>query len=398
MNDDILLSRGGIYVEGGSTLVTKGNMLTFDYGSSLTVDGVVLNYETLSVLDSNNVQPTRDVDPNSTRIALLNGGLIRRIRGVQVGPLVLTEDEPFEIVRISENLDVAPTKELIIASDITFNGSTNAIVFAKSQTPLLEVQAGKTLKLQNVVLRNFNFDYLKMGEGSRILFDDKTKIELNDTQSINTTYTFYGNTIIDGQGKILNFGDHGNIELHSSILFEDVILYGISGSQLHGWDDSSTLSFQRVTLYLDNDFTLTKGHFEVIDWLDVVGTATFDYNTDKQSIIWERATMTIGANATFYYNPPTSNRDLLLFKDDRSILALNGGTLVSSTTGMRLLGGTFQVENDSFVLSEQNGSVSESIEFGDGTDGLNDCIIDLISGSNMYILSGQVNYNNVLFQ
>ncbi|KKQ32630.1 MAG: hypothetical protein US49_C0006G0081 [candidate division TM6 bacterium GW2011_GWF2_37_49] len=398
MNSDYTFTSGGIYVDGGSAIVTKGNIINFDSVSSLTVDGVVLNYETLSVLDSNNIQPTRDLDPNSKHVALLNGGLIRRIIGVQVGPLVLNPPTPFQTIRISENLNVAPTKELIIANDLTFDGSTNAMVFAKSQNPLLIVQPGKTLVLKNVLLQDFNFNYLNLGLESKIIFDNKSKIVLNDSQSVNTTYTFRGDTIIDGQGKILTFDDGGGIELHSSIKFENAVLYGISGSQLAGWDDSSTMTFQNVTLYLDDNFTLTKGHFEVIDSLDVVGTGSFIYSTDKSSIIWERATMTIGANATFYYNPPVADRDLIIFKDDRSIFALNGGTLVSSTTGMRLLGGTFQVENDAFVAGSPSNVTSESIEFGDGVNGYNDCIINLISSANMYVLSGAVNYNNVLLQ
>lgn len=398
MDDNYTLTAGGLYVNGATTIVTKGNILTFDYGSTLTVDGAVFNYETLSVLDSNNVQPTRDIDPNSKRIAFLNGGLIRRVKGVQVGPLVLNPATPNQTIRISDNLDISPTKELIIANDLTFDGSTNAMIFAKSQNPLLIVKPGKTLNLRNVVLQDFKFDYLSLGDGSRVIFDDKSKIILSDSQSLNTTYTFRGETIIDGQGKILTFDDHGGIELHSSVRFENAVLYGISGSQLAGWDDSSTMTFQQVTLYLDNDFTLTKGHFEVIDWLDVIGTGSFVYSTDKSSIIWERATMNIGEKATFYYNPPIANRDLIVLKDDRSIFALNGGTLVSSATGMRLLGGTFQIENDAYVAGKNGAASSESIELGDGVDSYNDCIVNLISSANMYVLSGAVNYNNVLLQ
>lgn len=398
MNDDVTLSSGGLYVEGQSTLVSKGNILTFDYGSSLSVDGVVFNYETLSVLDSNNIQPTRDVDPNNTRVALLNSGLIRRVKGVQVGPLVLNPSTPFQTIRISENLELAPTKELIIANDLVFNGSTNAIVFTKSQKPLIDVQPGKTLKFENVVLRNFSFDYLHMGANSKIIFDDKTRIELVDSMDLNGSYTFRGETVINGQNNFLNFTRLGGIELHSSIAFEDITLYGLSGTQLHGWDDSSTVSFQRVTLYLDTDFTFTKGHFEVLDWFDVVGSGTFHYQTNQSSIIWPYATMTMGNYATFYYDPIVANRDLIVFVDDRSIFALDGGMLVSSTTGMRLLGGTFQVSNDSFLLSKSNAALSESIQFGDGVDEYNDCIVNLISSANMYVDSGLLNYNNVLLE
>ncbi|MFA6535519.1 MAG: hypothetical protein WCS92_04640 [Candidatus Babeliales bacterium] len=398
MDDNYTFTYGGIYVEGPSTIVTKNYMLNFDNESSLTVDGVALNYETLSVLDSNNIQPTRDADLNSKKVAFLNNGIIRRVKGVQVGPLVLNPTVAFDTVRISDDIDIAPTKEIIVVNDVTFNGSTNAINFAKSANPLITIQAGKTLNFTNVALRNFKFDYLNLEPGAKIIFDDKTRIELLDTQNLNTTYTFRGNTVIDGMGKQLTFGPYGGIELHSSVQFEDIILYGISGSKLSGWDDSSTMTFQRVTLYLDNDFTLTKGHFEVIDWLDVVGSATFNYNTNKQSIIWDHATMTFWGDSTFHYMPPVANRDLINFVDERSVFSLNGGTISSTTTGMRLLGGSLQLNNDCYMKNPGALADSEGIQLGDGIDATNDCIITFITGANFNTLSGRFVYNNVALE
>jgi hypothetical protein len=396
MNSDYTFTYGGVYVEGPATVVTKHHMLTFDYGSSMTVDGVALNYETLSVLDSNNIQPSLDQDLYSTRIALINAGLIRRIQGVQVGPLVLNPEIPGDTVRISQDIAAAPTKEIVVVNDVTFNGSSNAIVFSDSKNPLIVVQPGKMLTFTDVELKNFKFSYISLGEGSRILFDDKTRIELIDTEAINTTFTFKGETIIDGANNALIFYDHGAIELHSSIKFQDIILYGVSGTQLSGWDDNSTMTFQRVELYLDDSFTLTKGHIEILDWLDLTGSATFIYNTNKQSIIWEHGTFTV--YTTFHYDPPIANRDLIKFVDDRSILALNGGTLSSTTTGMRLMGGKLLIQNDSYMENFGAVAISEGVELGDGVDQTNDCLAVFDANCNFNIVSGIFTYNNVALE
>ena len=133
----------------------------------------------------------------------------------------------------------------------------------------------------------------------------------------------------------------------------------------------------------------------MLDWLDVVGSATFIYSTDKQSIIWDRAEMAILGNATFHYAPPTNNRDLIYFVDDRSVFALNGGTLSSSTTGMRLLGGSLKLENDCYMRNEGAVAESEGIQVGDGIDPLNDFLIEFVAGANFNCLSGLFVYNNV---
>jgi hypothetical protein len=106
--------------------------------------------------------------------------------------------------------------------------------------------------------------------------------------------------------------------------------------------------------------------------------------------------MTIWGNATFNYMPPIANRDLIKFIDETSLFGLNGGTLASTTTGMRFLGGSFQLNNDCY-LTNYGGAIhtSEGIQLGDGIDPINDCFITFITGANLNTLSGLFVYNNV---
>ena len=160
----------------------------------------------------------------------------------------------------------------------------------------------------------------------------------NGTIRVNGSGPLYINNV-----KLTGLGT-GKFEFeknNSQIMFSNV---EIQTNKNYTFTYNLTMTFQGVTLYLDNDFTLSSGHFEVINSLDIVGTATFNYNTDKQSIIWDHSTMTIWGNATFNYMPPVANRDLIYFTDETSVFALNGGTLASTTTGMRLLGWVFPVK------------------------------------------------------
>lgn len=243
-------------------------------------------------------------------------------------------------------------------------------------------------------------------------------VNLNSNVVLDGRWTFSGPAVLNGNGNTLDFSN-GVIRVDGSgpLYINNVTLTGlgtgkfefgnnnpqimfsnveIQTNDIYTFTNCLTMTFQGVTLYLDNDFTLSCGHFEVINSLDVVGSATLNYATDQQSIIWDHSTMTIWGDATFNYNPPVANRDLIYFIDETSVFGLNGGTLASSTTGMCLLGGSFQLNNDCYLTNFGAVAESEGIQLGDGIDPANDCIFIFITGANFNTLSGLFVYNNVL--
>ena len=84
--------------------------------------------------------------------------------------------------------------------------------------------------------------------------------------------------------------------------------------------------------------------------------------------------------------------------DDRAVLALNGGTIASTPTGIRLMGGTFQINNDCYLRNDGASSQSEGIQLGDGLDETNDCLVEFITGANFNTLSGLFVYQNVALE
>lgn len=254
-----------------------------------------------------------------------------------------------------------------------------------------------------------------------IVWKNSPIIELNNNVVLDGRWTFSGPCVLNGNGNTIDMSK-GKIRVSSGPLYiNNATLTGVGTGKFEFENDDPpqiifsnveiqtnanytftydiTVTFRGVTLYLDNDFTMADGHFEVINSLDVVGTATLNYNTDEQSIIWDHTTMTVWGNATFNYMPPIANRDLIHFVDDTSVFGLNGGTLASTTTGMRFLGGSFQLNNDCYLTNYGPGAAvaeSEGIQLGDGIDPTNDCLFTFITGANFNTLSGQFVYNNVL--
>lgn len=254
-----------------------------------------------------------------------------------------------------------------------------------------------------------------------IVWNHSPVLNLNSNVVLDGRWTFSGPCVLNGNGNTLDISK-GAIRVKSGPLYiNNLTLKGLGTGILEFENNNPpqiifsnveiqtnknytftyniTMTFQGVTLYLDNNFNMSNGHFEVINSLDIVGTATLNYNTDKQSIIWDKTTMTVWGNATFNYMPPVANRDLIHFVDDSSVLSLNGGTLASTTTGMRMLGGSFQLNNDCYLRNYGPGPAvvaPQGIQLGDGIDPTNDCLITFITGANLNTLSGLFVYNNVL--
>lgn len=253
-----------------------------------------------------------------------------------------------------------------------------------------------------------------------IIWNHSPVLNLNSNVVLDGRWTFSGPSVLNGNGNTLDFSK-GTIRVKSGPLYvNNVILKGLGTGKLEfDFDDpptiffsnviiqtngnytltyNITMTFQGVTLFLDNNFTLSDGRFEVINSLDLVGTATFNYNTDKSSIIWDKTTMTVWWNTTFNYMPTIANRDLINFVNDSSVLALNGGTIASTTTGMRFLGGSMQLNNDCYLRNFGAIADSEGIQLGDGIDPTNDCLLTFITGANFNTLSGRLVYNNVALE
>jgi hypothetical protein len=96
----------------------------------------------------------------------------------------------------------------------------------------------------------------------------------------------------------------------------------------------------------------------------------------------------------FVYQPPTDNRDLVSLTDRSSKLFIDGCSLSSSTTGMRLTRGTLVVDYINNIFNSGATSLSEGICFGDGNAD-NDLNIQIKPGGSLSLINGMIDYANV---
>jgi hypothetical protein len=384
MDRNYTVTQGGIYVDGESTIYVKNWILNFDQNGSLTVDGTCLWYDLLDqeshVVDWYSIKPTKDNDLQQAHIAYLNDGVIRRIDGGGSSPIIWAG-----VNYLHEDLWLSPDHYAIVIDDKVVLGRSHSIHFSRTDDPiehythpLIEVQDGKTLTLLNIVLENFSPNHISLGTDSSVSFSDKTTIELFGNTDLNETWTFVGDCIIRGMGHTLTLGENGNIVVqksdvvHSSVLFDDITIEGISGNKIRCIDNTGTLSFNGVTWIQDENYSFTVGHIDIVGSMVMKGDSevVFAYETNEESKIWQDSSLKLDTGFTFSYAPnDRSQRDLIQMADETAIIFMNGATLRSTKAGLRLTKGTLILDHKNLLYNQDSDGdpatdMSDAVAFG----------------------------------
>lgn len=398
MDHNTTFTRGGWYVNGASTVVAKNNVLEFALVSSLTIDGCALAYETLEFADQANIRPQRSNDPGQAHLISLNNGAIVRPR-YDVFNVINVDIAP--TLTLFRYLLVSPDSRLNATDNLTINGNTHVAYFTRI-VPAIDgeiviINGNKTLTFQNIVLRDFSSTDVKFGNtASKLIFDDRVTMEIF-TSDLNYTWTFQGNSVLDGVGRTLTLGPNGKIVVvkGAQLTIRDITIKGLAANKIRCDTNVSNLVFDgNVNLFLDSDFTLSTGSFTVNGDLDLSGTFTFHYTSGQVSSINRKSRLTLRPGTTFRYAPSVASKDLLDMQDPSAELFLNGATLATTTTGMRLRKGTLSVDRKSYLKNQGGVSDSQAIIFGDGT-AVNDLQIQIVPAASLQLITGKLLYNNV---
>lgn len=252
---------------------------------------------------------------------------------------------------------------------------------------------------------NINYQWLYMESHdlnvtSTIYWDcDDGYIMPDSDMRLSSVWTISGVCSVLGTGKnAFIFNPTGQIVLErgATLYFKDVTVRGVKEGQIYCKDNSGTLIFDNVTWTQDADFTFSMGSIEIYNKLVMDGpNTTFSYCSNRQSAIQRRAELDLSQDFKFFYNPPSSDRNLFGFADGTGTLLLNGATLSSSCTGFQLTTGRVIVNGNCSLVSQAH-NFAESIILGDGVDADNDLRIDILPESKLEIASGYVQYKNVL--
>jgi hypothetical protein len=216
-------------------------------------------------------------------------------------------------------------------------------------------------------------------------------IHLNSKISLSNTWTISGNCIINGNNNELYLEDKGNIivERGSILTLKNILLSGLSEYQLRCMDNSGVIILDNSTLMLDGNYTVSLGSAEFINKVDISGTGTFCYYSNKSSLIHKNSILTVCDGMTFrigdYTNQPLTfyNVTSKLKQENSNFYIGELGVLI--TKGTTIHDGTVNIEMDST-------STANGLQFGDGTVE-NDLTVLFNPSSVLNIRNGHVLYN-----
>ena len=225
------------------------------------------------------------------------------------------------------------------------------------------------------------------------IFED-VSINFNTDVTLSASVQFEGTCLIEGNNHILDLsGSIIKINPASTLIMRNVLLVGVSGTNIRFLDSLATLTLENVMWTQDDDYTMTLGHIDFFGEVTINGGKTFAYQSDQVSTINSYATVLIDHGVTFSYDPSSANSSLLAMTDETSTLFLQNATLHSTATGLELTKGTLVVEGASAFSSEAIVQ-AEAIKIGDGT-AANDLTIEVLPGASLSLSSGYLDYNNV---
>ena len=220
----------------------------------------------------------------------------------------------------------------------------------------------------------------------------------------NVDLKFITSGIIDGQGHSWTFGYNSKIRFdeYITVTLRNIRLNNVrthsdgnaSISILNPW--RSKLVLQNSEINMSDNFSFTSGELFLHGDVRICGTTQFNYTSTSFARIANASQLYFGQGVTFSYGPSIiDNRDLIHMEDATSLIYLNGCTLKSTTTGLRLKTGKLIIDGKiiAYNQDDKNGaatSLSQAISFGDGVGDLN---VEIMPAANIEMMSGILDVN-----
>ncbi|MFH1319429.1 MAG: hypothetical protein ABII90_02090, partial [Bacteroidota bacterium] len=163
--------------------------------------------------------------------------------------------------------------------------------------------------------------------------------------------TFTSDGIIDGQGHSLIFGTTAQILIDSNVtltlknLTVKNNLNTILIPPVKCLDQQSKLVLDNVKFALNDDFAFKTGQIYIHDDVIFTGSSKFIYQSVLPSYIQPHSTLYFDKNTTFDYSPSSTKNDLITMMDKTASIYLNGATLQTTDTGIKLTKGQLFLDN-----------------------------------------------------
>jgi len=211
--------------------------------------------------------------------------------------------------------------------------------------------------LSSNLLTPFNF------EKKHLLFQN-ANLTLNSDTVFTTTVEFEGECSINANNYEIDLSQ-GFIKLSndSTLNIENTIINGIQNNNIFCSNNAGVLNLKNIEWNLMNDYTFTIGALSIQDKFKINSNqSSFTYSSDQNSKVQEYTEFILGVNTRFSYAPSIANKGLFQLESDSSILTLeSGSTLHSTSTGLRFENGVIRVSGSSVIKND--GTVeAESID------------------------------------
>lgn len=178
-------------------------------------------------------------------------------------------------------------------------------------------------------------------------------------------------TIIEGHGNSINLSDNAEIFVDDNVTLtlRNIVINnsrnGIENPAIKLTSNRSKLALDNTILNMANDFYVSRGQLFIHNDVSFTGTNALVYRSPMPSFITSKSTLNFDLNSIFDFRPSTTGtpqllaKDLLFMQDATSQIHLDGGTLRTTTTGLRLTKGQIIFDNKVTLTSNSENYFTE---------------------------------------
>ncbi len=368
---DYTISSGQLYFYGAnSVFLIKSFVLTIQSTAALTIDGVSLTWDKLSL--SNDTNPI--VTQSSANLVLINGGYIRSVNST-LAPIAIYSTS----TSLSSNIEITSASNLIFSNaspgvpkTIQLSGNGHYIHFSRSEfIQNLILEPNLTVIFSNIVLKDFNPECISfpLANNSYVHFGDDVTIELGTNISITKPLTIVGNTLINGRGNDLTLV-HADSLVHNTagknLTIQNTNLMGIGGvntgsglGRLRIENATASITLKDCYVALEDEYEINTGFFNFENQVKFSGYGQkLTYLSSAQSTILSNSELILDQGVTFSYAANvgilpqngtsasyTQSRNRLAFSGSTSVLSLDGATLHFTHTGLVMDNGFIEIRD-----------------------------------------------------
>lgn len=234
----------------------------------------------------------------------------------------------------------------------------------------------------------------------------------------NTGIIITSDTVIDGQGHEIIFGDGNaggfiliNGPAGTTLTLRNCIITGLKnypagyGSILFGSNDDQKLVLNQVCTHLAGNYNFSGGMLDIKNFVNLIGTTYyFAYNSEYELTIKADSTFFIDTRTNFTYDPEIKKKKptkgmlakLIVMENISSRLFLNGCTIyLPLKEGLILTKGHLIIDHKTIVFGNGFicGDYAYGMALGNGKTA-NDLLVDIMPGANFEIQETTLHYNN----